>query len=762
MVERDLDRRPTLVTVIRQGDPLPAIALVVEHVGSVEDSLRLATLLSSRLSGNTPTVDVVARLGAVSIVASIRAHESLQNVISRIDEAVRTKVRPEEVATPKFAQDLRKLRRGAATQDLLAQRWCLGDVTDRIRTLSDVDAVRETAFTQNRARWSAVGAPAFVNAVEQAILALEPWPNAPIGTNSWPQRDSASFVSRHDEHPKLTVLWRAPAAPLAASAIRDLFGVSGRLVDVLSAIPGRIQVLHRSSTPLAQGACNAISFAPLDNDRPMTPAELTSVARIAVVAIRQQQAFPPSPDDSTPLSTMEEVDPRRAAELAASLALSRTARNLPTRVRIEADLGVDSAADEPSPAQQDALASVVKIRHVAAVVPLVRTTERGQGRLHALVATPCATWSETSKSVGGTALLLRTLALSSGGEPGISIEPWVTPSGAGLVASARRVSAIERPETQARRLGDALGRALVASRIQSADLWQARSELLARVGPGPRPALWRAIIAIAPQHPGLVAPEGTFSSVAAETAEALQEHRMRLLRLPLRLAVVENTGAPQGEATRQALSRWLGLLANDRAKCPTDLARAPSESEEIAIESSRPDASDATTTVSMVLPGAEEGTDEAHAALLLWLLTRPSGWLELRLREANVVATTDARIVGGQERRGLVIVFGTLESDVESTVSLVRRMLKELGESRLASSTEVRLGIEHLTRADELRRADPRARLEDLWLSRKWPKKLSAATFRDYLHRTFRAPKVTIVHSRQSIADTKSVTRVKR
>jgi hypothetical protein len=459
------------------------------------------------------------------------------------------------------------------------------------------------------------------------------------------------------------------------------------------------------------------------------------------------------PDDElATLSVVEEADPRRAAALAALLAMSRETKKDLDRFRIEIDAGSQLETSHPTSEQQRMLAEIATSALPLGTLPLVHVVERGQGSLYALVASPCAAWKESGKTVGATGLLIRAIASRYHEIHAVTIDPWISANGVGLIAHTRRLSVEETPAQQAARLGEALGRVLATLRLEPNDLWRTRNDLLPRLGPGPRPALWHALQALSPQYPGLVLPEGTFASIQAVSLGELQERRGELLRMPLRLAVLENDGAEQGGVLRHALMRWLSLLRLETDQCPVLTQQEALQAGEHRIESRFPDPDDAAVTIAMTLP-ALLPSDEAHADLLLRMLNRPSGWLAQRMRDNKIVASVAARVVGGSQRRGLVVAIGATPSSIDAATASIRELFKELGTATLPQPSNIAEAIAETQQANRIRRMDPRVRLEDLWLSRGRIEGLDDVSFRNYLKRAFAGSNMLLVRSVRANAE---------
>lgn len=745
---------------MRQGDPQAALVLrVVNPSNTLEGAAQLAALLSVRLLHAPGNAKVSVDLAGITLAAPVGTAAGLRTLATRLDAAIRTKVARSETTDSRFREELARFRQILSSQLSRAeQALCLGGTS---HTQTDLERLRRAAFLQHRAHWGVVGVSEIVNAAGPAMAALPVWPDADPKDFHWPDTNVSRLAETQHQGPRIELSGLIPNARRSLAALRELRKPTSQLLDVSASLPLPMRLERISSTPLLNGACLSLSLVPVVDGSAATLDDLLLAARAATKELQRLVSSGLDDDEGDALAILEESDPRQAARLATMLALSQDVQEKPPRLRVEIDPGVDLSDMNTTPAQQRALSTVLAAAPPSAGIAMVQAVEQGQGKIHALLASPCAGWWESAKSVGVTGLLMRVLASRYRDYAGVSFEPWVTGNGVGLIAHAGRRSIEETPEDLALRLGDALGRVLGTANFDTNDVWRTRSEWLATLGPGPRPALWRALQAFSPQQPALVVPDGTYASVEAISLPDLREQRTRLLRSTLRLAVLSNADRHQAEVVRDSVARWLSLTRAEATTCPTWQEPLPLVSGEVRLQTRSDDSGDATVTIALTLPVGDK-LDEPHTMVLLQLLAGPSGWLSEHLRAAGLVATCEARVVGGTRRRGLVIAIGTLPTVADAATAAIRELFQQLAEGQLPAGPSLGAAISRWALSETGKRFDPRTRLEDIWLSRPPSVRVSEQSMRDYLARAFSGLGMFVVRSERIVQEPRGSARSKR
>jgi hypothetical protein len=353
--------------------------------------------------------------------------------------------------------------------------------------------------------------------------------------------------------------------------------------------------------------------------------------------------------------------------------------------------------------------SAVERKLERSTLELLRRDEPGQGELWVLLASPGGTSAEGAGDAGSLAVLLRALAREASGASDVQLEPWVAVDGAGLLAHAPRRDPGESPAALARRVGSALGRAVLAAAPSGPTLASVRAGLIDEIGPEPRPGYWLALDAMSPGHPSWLEPRGTFAALSDAGQSSFELSRRAFLRGPLRVAVLTNGGSAQAELVRAAIDRWLGIERLGTEACPARVPAPPRVGELTLTTSSGPEAEGA--YVAVALPGLS-GAARRQAEATLFLLNRRGGLLDQAL--SSLAARAEARLVGGPTLGGLVVRVSADPGAETAAVAQVRALLDRLSRGA-ASPGDVALAERELSRAELETSLDPRRRIVDLF-----------------------------------------------
>jgi hypothetical protein len=358
--------------------------------------------------------------------------------------------------------------------------------------------------------------------------------------------------------------------------------------------------------------------------------------------------------------------------------------------------------------------------------------EDGQAETWVLVASPCGTRGEPAQDAGTLALAAQSLARHFQDSSGVALEPWATPEGVGLLAHAPRRTG-ETPHEQAERIARAVGRALAGDPLDGRAVADARSQLLDRLGADT--GWWLALETLSGDFPAALEPLGTWKSVSTASTSGVERARASLAQGPLKLAVLADHNATQGEAAAMALADWLAPFRDEGAACPKPSFKAPTGgvwSLETIDQEVREGA-----YLSVWAPGPRE-LGQATA----FLLNRPGGWLDRALTGPGLVGTARAHWFGGGPSGGLVIELGAEPGQLDAAIQQARALLDRLAQGAAESVDAAAARAEQL-RQDSATDVTPRGRIVRLWHERD-PISVSLEPLRE-LHKAFAADKHLVV-----------------
>jgi hypothetical protein len=398
-------------------------------------------------------------------------------------------------------------------------------------------------------------------------------------------------------------------------------------------------------------------------------------------------------------------DAREAAERAAWWALADTARAPEEPIRGSIALAIPTKRGSQAPVETTESALAAAIQRAATawdklVVEGRTRVEPGQGEAWVLFASPCGTDAEADVDAGLSALVATTAAEMADRAPSVRVEPWVATDGVGLLVHGPALGA-ETPAAHARRLADVVGRSLASDPLTHASITRARAELARR----DVPAFEALASALAPTHPSWVAPWGR-EEVTSRAADGAVIARAQALRAgPLRVAVLANADAAQGDAVLRAADRWVDRQGDMRA-CKPAPAPLPPKPGTYAIESLPGAAPEA--VLAYPFPAGDEA---AHAAALsvAAALTAERGLLE-RALSGGLARSWSASVAGWPRSPALMVRVESSEDALDGAVMQLRALVDRLRQGGLPPADQAR-AVDAASRAA----LDPRARLVATW-----------------------------------------------
>ncbi len=726
--------RPAVSLVHREGDPTGAVALALAHDFGSEASLGLSSILAERLA-RSGFRDVRAQAHGLGLHLStlVASPADAARFVRAATAAITTAIAPGQ--RPPSEQRAPTLRGPAEA----AVHACSGELGLEPPNAgsgpmgppdgSTLESWRGQAASAGTIAFAAVGTRPLLDALANAVATGDKWTNPSAPNDAWPQADSIGGVRSAER--RLSVAYRVADAARALEASHELAGPGSVLAARLSALDGAYSVDRIVATSRVRGAClridvraDSVETSPLEVARAISvvddEARRSLASRVGQPRNPRRRGGPPRP-------------PRRRRRRGC---LARPHRQQPGGItrRAVSWQGPTRAASAKS---ERATLALDAARQASSVERRLRL-EAGQGELWALVASPCGTASESSDDAGVHEVLARALAKKRSALSGVRLEPWITPDSVGLLAHASRLHPDESPGELARRVGDALGRALVATRIGSSDAAETKSDLLDEIGPAGQRGYFAALDAASGGHPSWLDPRGTWRAVSTTLTSTADARRRVLIGGPLRLAVLANARSDQGEAVGSALERWLRPFRNDAGRCPTG-TRGAIAATELNVEVTKPEHVRTYVTYPLTPGGAAR-----EAEWTVHLMNRSGGWLEQTLGSASE-ARARAALLGGRSASALLIEVVTLEADRARTVDLLRSLVKNLAQGR-ATEADAEIARRHFEAQRAERALDPRGRIVDLWRGSPLAR-ADLASWRRF-HQSLGATKEIVVHAR--------------
>ena len=759
------DTRPRLTLVTRDGDPVPAVAaVVVTRLGSGLTTA-LSAVTESRLRAAGFDVDMRVDRDAFRARLLVPDAARLRPFFAALASAARTPVAAGSAETALAAQRLAALRRhpldapelgpiAACTGALgLAPGEAVPDVASEAGARS-VEEARRSALEAGAMAVAAVGPVAFTRAAAKALAGSSGWPTgAGIAEDGGPAGDSVGvYVSPglDQRSARISVAVRVGDPSLAAAAAERLGEPDGALLSRLRMLPEPWRAVQIAGAARSAGGCVGVT---IETSEISAGHAFEEPAAIAAAIARREITGALAAGGAGAIAgrqILTATDPREAASRAAWWSM---AGGGPVEPRWATALGAPPSDRGPREASASADAAKFRAeleRALAMTSGAERrlTVERGQGEMWMLLASPCGVAEEGARDagLGGLAVLAAIEAERRAG--GVTLEPWISADGIGVVAHAPFRDERETPSGLARRVADAASRALTAAAPSAVSLATARAaalDHLERVAGYQGVALDALAPAIAPDHPSWVEPFGSFRRVVEATGEGVRARARALAAGPLRLAVIANGDAGQAAVAADAVDRWLSPASAPR------VCRAGSASAAHAghVDLHLPDGAPlAQGLVGAALPLAPRHGPYAYrdlAAITAAALEGPGGLLASALALAGATAT--ARIAGGSRAPTLIVDVRAPSENLAAAVSDVKALLVRLPTA--ASDADLARAASIVDRRERDAARDPRRRLVDLWSGRgpvTAPPSLSG--WRAFLAAALREPALIVVEAK--------------
>jgi len=729
---RRIDERPRVALLSREGDPVAAVVVAVaaKSDDASQQMAALAALLKARLAQKTMTVQAHADAMSLRLHFAPSAPAALADFFSALSAAMVAKVEPAEPSLKAVGERLMELRHQRLDSPALAPiARCSGELHQSATTeLSGGDhrtleRARAHALTVDRIAIGVVGTAPYTKAALEALEATPAWPGPskeqPDSTQtavpSWPDADGfGAFLSAllPQATAELQVGWWLAKPYQAVSATQRMGAPWSALTARLAALdhPWRLEAL--SATARASGGCVRLRLRPIAQ----LPVDKTIASAAQAVAELRRELQLQVADRSDPFAVTTQITgASTAADAAARAAWWSLVTDAPAdrKPSMTAVLGLGAVLRDPSPPSDTELDAVFReavAEEAGAVQPAVRrwrvAVERGQGKLWLLLANPCALDNEGIWNAGSAALAVASAQLD-GSDPNISVRPWVSPEGVGLIASGWAASADEDPHLLARRVGAAVGRA-ASQPITERRFARAQGALLTKLRGADQPLFETLARSTLPDHPSWLLPLG---EVSRQTSLDYLDARARLrelMRGPLRIAVLANVDSKQGQVAAQQVERW--LRRRDTPSCDPGavITTLPHNGAHRAATGSAP----TTTRLLAVVP---KPSALSHQLTNLTATALEGGGLLAAALASLGTASTTIRVLGGRRHPVLTIRLSAAADKIDEALQRTRQLLKTLHHKGLAKNIQERaFRLWSKERTD--RRAQPSQRLIALWL----------------------------------------------
>jgi hypothetical protein len=759
--------RPRLTLVTRDGDPYPALAVVAANDAGAVASAALAGLVEARLTAAGFSVEARVDRNAFRL-AWAAAPERMASFLAALSSAF---ARPVAAGAPELAavgKRLASLRQAALdAPEAVPIAACTGrlgvlasePVPDAAsaRGAAEVEAMRRAWLHTGAVSLAGVGPASFTRGVDLTWAASAGWARGAAPVDAAPVADSSGVhvsASLQRRTARISAAVRVGDGRAAVAAAERLGAADSPLAARLGTLGASWKLREVVGTARPRGGCVAVTIE--GGQLPASPGLEQDAARAAAM-IRHEMRVELAAGAEPTVAARQILGAAEPGEAAARAAWWSLAGSAPAAERWATTLAVGPSAElgpRGSP-EENAVTAAMTPRFVAELSRALAgggaatekriVLEQGQGAVWMLLASPCGVGDEGADDAGMTALAAAAAVRSRRGkERDVQLEPWVSADGIGVLAYAAPRDGRETPDALARRVGDALGRAVSAPGIDVEALATARAATLTHL----ESSLGRQGIAgdalaaaLSPAHPSAFDPFGSWARVAGGGMEALRLRWQALAAGPLRLAVLANAGQAQGAAAGAAVDRWLSPR-RPGATCPADDSPAPRGGrQEVRLPPDTPLAQ--ALFAAPLPPGASSELAELTAAAL----DGERGLLASAL-PASLGATATARLRGGGRRRALVIDVRAPAESLAATQTELRALLGRL--PQVSSDADIARASAALGARTTRARSHPRQRLVDAWRGapRRATVRPTLAAWRAFLAETLRDDALVVIEAK--------------
>jgi hypothetical protein len=742
---RQAKDRPPVVLVTRDGDPMGAIsAAVVVAAIDAEPAVALAGVIESRLAARSLEAIVTPSWDGVRATVLFDGEGGAKAATDALREALSLPIEERDLAPAKKKLAALALR---PLHDAKLARWakCVGSPyaaperagkTHDDLALAKLEEWRAASHGLGRTAFAIAGSAAMGEEVAAAIAKGPPWkkaaellPSAPVSSSVAVEVFAAPGETVPVAHATLDV-GSSSAAVATAEALGD---PRGPLATRLSGLELPFRLKEVTGIAHARGGCvglvlEAASGAPA-NDVAARVADAIALVHVEAEVVLAEPSG--SLRDGRTLARRS-GDARDAAERAAWWALAKpevpsaTSERAPRSSSGSVVLAMPGKRNaspkeketvEPS---RETVSAALERASSAWSKPVAEgrvRVEPGQGEVWVLVASPCGTDAETDADSGLTSLVVAAAAEGARSSPDARVEPWMTADGAGLLVHGAPLRG-ETPAAQARRLADVAARSFAAEPITPTALSRARGALLHANAAGGGPSFALLATALSPSHPSWVVPSGK-DEVLARSSDAAVIARAQALRAgPLRVAILANVDAAQGEAAQRAVDRWIDRRGSDTRTCKIGAAASPPKPGTFSAETRGGAAPEA--YLAFPFPAGDE-IARASAMIVAAALegdaasSRTSGLLDKALGgDAQLARLWSARVLGWPRAPALVVRIVSTQAQLDDAVMQTRALLDRLRQGG-GPQADLDRARANAARASIVTALDPRARIVATW-----------------------------------------------
>lgn len=753
--------RPPVVLVARDGDPSGAIAIAIttSALEATEDDPEIAValggMIEARLAARGFTPMVVPSWSGLRAAVLIPNADAAAATTDAVREALVAPVDDKDVIAAR-----KKLAALAARplRDASLARWarCVGSPhalparagkSGEDLAAPRLERWRAAAHGLGRVAFAVAAPPATAESVATAIArgpawkagAAAPAPPPPASAMNVDVYEAASEMSGSTVvHATLDVATGSDAVT-TAEALGDPHGPLASRLAALD-LPFRLREVVGTAEP--RGGCVGIVLEAASAAASGTSGSSDLATRVAdAVALVHVEAQVHLGETDGAASVLDgrtlarrAGDAREAAERAAWWALAdawvapsstaATPRPHPSTTAIvmrgSVALGVPlrrgaaptaEGALEPS---REVLASAVQRATASWQKPVAEgrsRVETGQGETWVLLASPCGTEGETDADSGLTALFTVAAAEMARSSPEARVEPWIVPDGAGLLVHGPALPG-ETASAQARRLADVVARSFASDPVALSAVSRARAELLRYDARADGPALGLVGAAVAPGHASWFVASGREDTLARSADAAVLARAQAVRAGPLRVAVLANADAAQGEAALRAADRWIDRRAGDARACRPSTAAVAPRPGTYAVEPRAGASPEA--YLAFPLPAGDEKTRVA-ASIMAAAFDGEGGLLDKALGGATSLArSSSARVVGWPRSPALVLRIVSTQASLDNAVMQARTLVDRVKKGGYGPADHER-AVAAAAREALVSALDPRARVVATW-----------------------------------------------